>query len=180
MSDTALPAIIRFDTTANRIAFTPAPGVVEQLYIWLDSDDQPNAYYWDSATWQPLNVIPGLNIKTIGITIDGGGAVISTGIKGDIYCPFDGTITGVVMLADQTGSIVVNVWKDVYANYPPDVADKITASAPPTITTGVKSLDTTLTGWTTSIAAGDTIRFNVDSVTTIQRVTLQLLVSVNP
>lgn len=55
MSDTALPFIIRFDTTANRVAFTPTPGVSEQLYIWVDSDDQPNAYYWDGAAWQILN-----------------------------------------------------------------------------------------------------------------------------
>src|SRR5678815_5563471 len=54
MSDTSLPVIVRFDTTANRTAFTPTPGVPEQLYIWLDSDDQPNAYYWDGAAWQSL------------------------------------------------------------------------------------------------------------------------------
>lgn len=55
MSDTALPVIFRFDTTANRTAFTPTPGVSEQLYVWLDSDDQPNAYYWDGAAWQLFN-----------------------------------------------------------------------------------------------------------------------------
>lgn len=55
MSDVSLPVIIRFDTTANRVAFTPVPGVPEQLYIWLDSDDQPNAYYWDGANWQTFN-----------------------------------------------------------------------------------------------------------------------------
>lgn len=54
MSDTALPVIIRFDTTANRNAFTPTPGVAEQLYIWVDSDDQPNSYYWDGAAWAQL------------------------------------------------------------------------------------------------------------------------------
>jgi hypothetical protein len=56
MSDTSLPYIIRFDTTAARGAFTPTPGVSEQLYIWLDSDDQPNSYYWDGAAWQPFAV----------------------------------------------------------------------------------------------------------------------------
>jgi len=34
-----------------------------------------------------------------------------------------------------------------------------------------------LTGWTTSIAAGETLRFNVDSVATVQRVTLSLKVT---
>lgn len=117
--------------------------------------------------------------KTVAIPfiIDGGGATITTGIKGDIRIPFACTITGVTMLADQSGSIVVDIWKDTYANYPPTDADSITASAVPTITTAVKSEDTTLTGWTTSITAGDTLRYNVDSVTTIQRVLVTLTVT---
>jgi hypothetical protein len=41
----------------------------------------------------------------------------------------------------------------------------------------VKSEDATLTGWTTAVAAGDTLRFNVDSVTTITRVVLTLEVT---
>jgi hypothetical protein len=88
------------------------------------------------------------------------------------------TITQVTMLADQSGSVVVDIWKDVYANYPPTVADTITASAKPTITTATKSKDSTLTGWTTNVSAGDTLRFNIDSVTTITRLNLTLKVTV--
>ena len=32
-----------------------------------------------------------------------------------------------------SGSIVIDVWKDTYANFPPIVADTITASAKPTL-----------------------------------------------
>lgn len=117
------------------------------------------------------------NVATITFIIDGGGSTITTGIKGDLEIPFACTITAATLLADQSGSIVVNIWKDTYANYPPTVANKITASAPPTISSAVKSQDTTLTGWITSISAGNTLRFNVDSVTTIQRVTLSLKVT---
>ena len=81
------------------------------------------------------------------------------------------------MLADQSGSIVVDIWKDTYANYPPVDGDSITASAVPTISTATKSQNTTLTGWTTAIAAGDTLRFNVDSATTVTRVTVSLKVT---
>lgn len=111
---------------------------------------------------------------TVQFVIDGGGATITTGVKGDLYFPFACTITGVVLLADQSGSIVVDLWKDTYANYPPTVADTITASAKPTLSSATKSKDTTLTGWTTSVAADSSIRFNVDSITTCQRVTLAL------
>lgn len=100
--------------------------------------------------------------------------VISTGVAGDVSVPFAATITGAYLFADTTGSLVVDVWKDTFANYPPTVADKITASAPPTISAATKSADTTLTGWTTSIAAGDCLRFNVDSVSSIKRATLIL------
>ena len=61
--------------------------------------------------------------------------------------------------------IVVDIWKDTHANFPPVDADSITASAVPTISSGVKDEDVTLTGWTTQIDAGDWLYFNVDSVT---------------
>jgi hypothetical protein len=111
------------------------------------------------------------------IEIDGGGSTITTGIKGDLTVPFAGTITQATLLADQSGSIVVDIWKDTYANYPPTDADSITAAAPPTISSATKSQDSTLTGWTTSISAGDTLRFNVDSITTCTRVTLVLKIT---
>lgn len=113
-------------------------------------------------------------ISSTGISIDGGGSAITTGIKGDILVPFAATITQVTLLADQTGSIVVDIWKNTYASYPPTVANTITASAIPTISATNKSQDSTLTGWTTSISAGDTLRFNVNSASTITRVTLIL------
>jgi hypothetical protein len=100
--------------------------------------------------------------------------VISTGVAGDVAVPFAATVTAARLFADTSGSIVVNVWKDTYANYPPTVSGKITASAPPTISAATKSADTTLTGWTTSITAGDCLRFNVDSVSSIKRATLIL------
>ena len=80
------------------------------------------------------------------------------------------------MLADQSGSAVVDIWKDSYANYPPTDADTITAAAVPTISAATKSQDSTLTGWTTSITAGDILGFNVDSAATIERLTLILKV----
>lgn len=122
--------------------------------------------------------LPGVGaVGTITIIIDGGGSAITTGIKADLEIPFACTINQVTLLADQSGSVVIDIWKDTYANFPPTDADSITASAPPTISTAIKSQDATLTGWTTSISAGDILRFNVDSVTSIQRVTLSLKIT---
>jgi hypothetical protein len=110
----------------------------------------------------------------VGVIVDGGGSAIGTGIKGDIVIPFDCEVTEWTLLADQTGSIVVDIWRDTYANFPPDVADSITASAKPTISAATKGQSSTLTGWTTALTAGDILRLNVDSASTIQRFTIFL------
>lgn len=110
----------------------------------------------------------------VGLMIDNGGSAITTGIKGDIVIPFNCNITQWTLLADQTGSIVFDIWKDTYGNFPPTVADTITASAKPTISSAVKGQSSTLTGWTVACSAGDVLRLNVDSVATIRRVTIFL------
>lgn len=112
--------------------------------------------------------------ETINIIIDGGGTAITTGVKADLLIPYTCTISAARLLADQTGSIVVDIWKDTYANFPPTAGDSITASAKPTLSSALKYEDTTLTGWTTSLAAGDYLRVNVDSATTVTRVVLVL------
>lgn len=117
------------------------------------------------------------NIITITFIIDGGGSAITTGEKGHLEIPFAGTIQAVTTLADASGSIVVDIWKDTYANFPPTNADSITASAPPTLSSAQKAQDTTLTGWTKTIAAGDILAFNVDSATTVTRVVISLKVA---
>src|SRR5262245_13937178 len=119
-------------------------------------------------------------IGAIGLIIDGAGAVLTTGVKGFLRVPFACTITAVTLLSTDAsataGSIVVDIWKDSYSNYPPTVADTITASAKPTLSSAAKSEDTTLTGWTTSIAAGDVLGFKVDSASTVTRVLVSLTV----
>ena len=99
---------------------------------------------------------------------------VSTGVKCDIPFDFDCVITQVSLFADTAGSIVFDLWKDTYANFPPTDADSITASAPPTLSSATKSKDATLSGWTTAISAGDVIRVNIDSSATLSRVTMCL------
>lgn len=119
----------------------------------------------------------GVDVANINFIIDGGGSVITTGIKGDILIPFACTITEWTLLGDQIGNIVVDVWLDTYGNFPPVVSDSITAAAKPTMSGGVlKNQSSTLTGWTTAIPAGTILRFNVDSVATLTRATLVLKV----
>ncbi len=127
------------------------------------------------------NIATSVNIPiaSIGITIDGGGVAPSTGVKGYIYVPYACTINSVTLLADQTGSCVIDIWKIAYASFPPLVANSITTGGTaPTLSSAQKSQDTSLSGWASvSIAAGDTLAFNVNSASTLTRVSLTLKVT---
>lgn len=88
--------------------------------------------------------------------------------------PYAATITGWRIDLDGTGSCVVDIWKDAHASYPPDNSDSITASATPTVSAATSADSSTLTGWTTAIAAGDDLRFHIDSVSGATRLALGL------
>jgi hypothetical protein len=114
-------------------------------------------------------------VVEIPYVIDGGDSAIATGIRGDLPIAFNCIITEWTLVADVSGSIVIDVWKDSYGNYPPTVADTlIGAGTKPTISASTKGQSSSMTGWTTTLTAGDTLRFNVDSCATIKRVTLVL------
>lgn len=101
------------------------------------------------------------------------GGVIATGQK-KIYLgpmPVDGTLTSATLLADQSGNVVVDIWKDEYANFPPTVADTIidtgAGGTKPTITAAQKSQDTSLLNWDKNFSAGDIFELNIDSISNI-------------
>ncbi len=116
-------------------------------------------------------------IRTVNIPLDGATYVLATGIAARIYFAQDMIIQQQTTGVDPSGSIVLDLWVDTHANYPPTVADTITASAKPTISAGVTDQDGTLTGWTTSIAGGSWMFVNIDSVTTVTYCTIVLKVS---
>lgn len=116
----------------------------------------------------------------IEFTIDGAGGTIGAATWGFLEVPFAATLDSWTMVADQTGSIIINVWKCTYAQFDPpttpSAANDITNGNPPTITAAKKNQDTNLSDWTTvTLSEGDILAFNVPSVaTTISRVTLSL------
>lgn len=82
----------------------------------------------------------------------------------DSYIPAAMTITGwMITNSGAACAAVVDIWNDSYANFPPTVADTIAASAKPTLSTAQKNKDTTLTGWTKTLAADSFLRANLDS-----------------
>jgi len=141
----------------------------EVVAVETELGTEPKGVFTDVKT-----ALVELGKKGLIFIIDGGGAEIAVGEHGHLRIPFKCEIVKATLLADQTGSIVIDIWKDTYANFPPTVADTITAAAKPTIAAGVKDEDETLTDWTKTINAGDILAFNVDSVTDIKRVMILL------
>ena len=146
---------------------------VKHAHVSVVADAVPPGDLVQPSDWNANHTTDG----AFEIIIDGAGVAITTGINGDIECPFAGTITGWRLFADQAGSIVIDIWKDTYANFPPVDADSICAAALPTLAGVAKNESAGLSGWTTAFAKGDVLRFNVDSITTCTRVTLSLTVT---
>lgn len=115
--------------------------------------------------------------QQIGVTVDGGGVVLSPGPKGFKSFMMNGTIIGWRLMADQGGSVEFDIFKDAYASFPSTTS--IVAAAPPEIVADTNAEDTTLAGWDTTVNAGDVFAFEIVSAATIQRVTLELTIRID-
>ena len=102
------------------------------------------------------------NARTINFIIDGGGSAITAGTKGYLQVDFDCEIVAYTILTDNASSTIqIDVNKSTFAGFPGSLAS-ITASATPSVTGAQSATSTTLTGWTTTISAGDVLEFQVD------------------
>lgn len=117
-------------------------------------------------------------VANVAVNLGDGVNVLTANQTATVEVPFAMTITSWDLFETSdtvtSCSITLDIWKDTYANYPPTVADTITASAKPSISSATKNQSSTLTGWTTSVSAGDILKINVDSVTSAKRVLLVL------
>jgi len=137
--------------------------------VFLHPDSEMAFYGINNTIWYNLSPID--NILTINFIIDGGGSTITTGIKGHVIVDFDCEVLEWAVVADQLGSVVVDVNRATFANYP--TTGSIAGTELPTISTSTKGEDRTLTTWS-DIDDGDVLEFEVDSITTCERVTVAL------
>lgn len=106
-------------------------------------------------------------------TFDNGSTVLPTGDTKTYYeVRGAGTIIEWALTGNPSGSLVLDIWKAAGAI--PTGANTIVAAAPPTLTTQALNNSSALTGWTTSIAAGDVFGFSVTSATTVTKAILTL------
>lgn len=104
----------------------------------------------------------------------GASTPLTTGVRADLRVPFNCTLTGIALVVDQVGSVVLDIWRESYANYPPTAGDSICGSSKPTISMLGGMTDEVLAGWSTSVTAGDVLRFNIDSASSVSRLSILL------
>ena len=118
---------------------------------------------WSCGTSAPAQ------LHVINFGVDGGGAVIPTGDIG--FYPtvaFACTITRIDIAADQSGSVTVDVWKAAGAI--PTSSNKISASAPLTLSSAQIAQNGSRSGWSTSVSSGDVFGFSVATATTVTKI----------
>jgi hypothetical protein len=121
------------------------------------------------AAQVPTNI----RARGIGWSFSGGGSALTAQTSGAAAAPFACTISAWTLTVD-TGTATVDVWKIATGTAVPTVTNTITASAVPAIASGTALRSTTLTGWTTSVAANDIFRFNLSAVASATLATLVL------
>ena len=118
------------------------------------------------------------NLVTIPIIIGTGISVIPTGVAGYVPIDMDMVIKSWFLVADVSGSIVIDLWNDTYGNFPPLVGDTIVGGGgtKPALVSAQKNFSAP-TGWAlTTLEGGSYLGINVDSATTVKQVTLHLVV----
>ena len=124
----------------------------------------------------PPGVAVGSAFGSFEYIIDGGGSVPGTGLRGTIQIPTNCTITGWSLIADAAGSAVIDVLKSNFATFPSNAS--ICGSDKPTLASSIKQANLTPVAWSTSLAQGDVVQFNLVSVTTCLRLCLTIFCSI--
>jgi hypothetical protein len=104
------------------------------------------------------------------------GSVLAAGDSDWLFVPYDCTITLAEIVADQSGSISVDVYASSYADW--STFTKISASAPITLS-GTDQAHPPLTGWTTAFTGGTYFQFTITGTPLLIRkatITLSLAV----
>ena len=141
-----------------------------------------NAYNYN-ASWVPdlgenvynhvKSISGNLILGQLGITIDGAGSYITSGEKQYLRVPYNCIITSAEIVANESGNITIDIYKGTFDNFP--TASSITgASQQPVLAGQRSSRNTSLNGWTTTLSAGEYLRFDVPATATVKKVTLTL------
>ncbi len=142
-----------YNISGDKIVFTTPPAVSDDVVIIA------------------LAAVADLT-RTVNYVIDSGSLPMQVGDKGKLTIDVTGVIENIRVLADQTGDIVLDIGKASFADYPN--FNSITAAQRVQLSNSNKYFDDVLNNWTTTITAGDILRFDVISVNNIRRLLISL------
>lgn len=129
-------------------------------------------YVWNGATWNPY--APGG--ASLDFVMSNGALVIQTGTVLYRVIPYASRVTGWTLLADVSGSCVLDVQRCSYAQYGPPThpasGDSIAPSNKPTLTAQIKNQATSL-NWS-NLNAGDILALSVTSASSVHQLYIQL------
>jgi hypothetical protein len=142
-----------YTTSTNNIIFTSAPNPGDDVFIIA------------LATTADLT-------RTINYVIDSGSIAMLSGNKGSVTLDVSGVIESLVILADQQGDLTLDIKKSNYSTFP--TFTSIVGGVYPQMTNSRKVRDDNLTGWDTTLVAGDILTFDVIAVNNINRFLVSL------
>jgi hypothetical protein len=142
-----------YTTSTDNIIFTVAPSPGDDVFIIA------------LATTADLT-------RTINYVIDSGSIAMLSGNKGSVTLDVSGVIESLVILSDQQGDLIIDIKKSNYSTFP--VFNSIVGGVYPQMSNDRKIRDDNLSGWDTSIVAGDILTFDVVAVNNINRFLISL------
>jgi hypothetical protein len=142
-----------YTTSTNNIIFTVAPNPGDDVFIIA------------LATTADLT-------RTINYVIDSGSIAMLAGNKGSVTLDVSGIIESLVILSDQQGNLTLDIKKSNYSTFP--TFTSIVGGVYPQMANSRKVRDDNLTGWDTTLVAGDILTFDVIAVNNINRFLVSL------
>jgi len=157
---------------------TAVTGVTKQVVRAGAGQSTTNLQEWQNngggvvAAITPAGVLTGV-VRSFGGTFasSDGVTALTAGATSYFVVPYACTITAWNVVANA-GTATVDIWKVATGTAIPTVANTITAAATPALSVGTAVRSTTLTGWTTAVAANDIIGVNLEVVATATYVNL--------
>lgn len=109
---------------------------------------------------------------------DGGGVALSGGAAWDVSVPYACEIISVVVLAQEAGSMVIDLRACTVAQYPPTGANSITGGAPITIATSNtwSGSGAAIAAWAKTLAIDTVLRIYLVSASTTTKFTISVRV----
>lgn len=168
--------VLNLATTLNLTS-----GDYVEFYAFQNSGGSVNVTATEQISQMWIALVGTIYVPRIpcGCTWTRRGSILQTpALNGLFYVPRKSVIKGASLLTQGsiTGSCQVDIWKIAVGSFPPTISNTIVASAPPKILVGSHYTDITLLGWTTALAAGDTLVFVLNSSSLFTEIALALWV----